>query len=80
MCACNTNNTTEMIKDITCIVTKINLTKNLQLVSTWPSFYFNIQCKKIYTVQKDGQVETNCKFFVKLILVTMQCNHLLSSQ
>ena len=25
-------------------------------------------------MQKDGQVETNCKFLVKLILVTMQCN------
>ena len=25
-------------------------------------------------MQKDGQVETNCKFLVELILVTMQCN------
>ena len=25
-------------------------------------------------MQKDGQVQTNCKFLVKLILVTMQCN------
>ena len=27
-----------------------------------------------YTVQKDDQLETNGKFLVKLILVTMQCN------
>ena len=27
----------------------------------------------LYIKIKEGQVETNCKFLVKLILVTMQC-------
>ena len=74
MCAWNINNTTEMIKDdYTALLPKLIQLK----IYNW--FLLGHLFILIYSA-KDGQVETNCKFLFKLILVTMQCNHLLSSQ
>ena len=55
----------------------ITFIRHFPLVVSVPAFRFRsvpVFLEFYLPVQKDGQVETNCKFLVKLILVTMQCN------